>query len=129
MKKGCSPPCGNGDTRLILNRELKPETRNPKLQPRNPKPETRYQKRLKMERLKQQEEEEGEFRKKMLEKFAEDQRIEQMNAQKRRMKVHPKPETLFLLSETKTRNLEPEYSIRVRVRGAGCREEEDASSG
>merc|ERR1712216_944416 len=46
-----------------------------------------YQKKLKLERLRQQELEEDDFRKHMMDKFAEDERIEQMNAQKRRMKM------------------------------------------
>ena len=45
-----------------------------------------YQRRLRLERLQQQQAEEEEFRARMLAKFAEDERIEQMNAQKRRMK-------------------------------------------
>ncbi|KAJ1479879.1 tumor suppressor, Mitostatin-domain-containing protein [Baffinella frigidus] len=62
-----------------------------------------YQKRLKMERLKQQQEEEDDFRKKMLDKFAEDARIEQMNAQKRRMKVlEHKKEVERLLDERRS---------------------------
>jgi len=59
-----------------------------------------YQKKLKMERLKQQEAEEEEFRKRMLEKFAEDERLEQMNAQKRRMRqMEHKREVERLLDE------------------------------
>jgi len=46
-----------------------------------------YQKKLKLERLRQQEAEEEDFRRRMMDKFAEDERIEQMNAQKRRMKM------------------------------------------
>eukprot|EP00961_Rhodomonas_salina_P033216 447219-Rhodomonas_salina.1 len=53
-----------------------------------------------MERLKQQEAEEEEFRKRMLEKFAEDERLEQMNAQKRRMRqMEHKREVERLLDE------------------------------
>jgi len=59
-----------------------------------------YQKKLKMERLAQQEAEEMEFRRKMMERFAEDERIEQMNAQKRRMKtLEHKREVERLLEE------------------------------
>lgn len=46
-----------------------------------------YQMKLKEEREAAQKREEEEFRQKMMEKFAEDDRIEQLNAQKRRMKV------------------------------------------
>ena len=41
---------------------------------------------IKERRLAAQKQEEAEFRQQMMEKFAEDDRIEQMNAQKRRMK-------------------------------------------
>jgi hypothetical protein len=59
-----------------------------------------YQKKLKMEKLAQQQQEEEEFRARMLEKFAQDERIEQMNAQKRRMKqLEHKREVERLLEE------------------------------
>jgi hypothetical protein len=45
-----------------------------------------YQHQLKEERLEEEKRMEDEFRTKMMEKFGEDDRIEQMNAQKRRMK-------------------------------------------
>jgi hypothetical protein len=45
-----------------------------------------YQAQLKAERKAKEEEEEREFRTKMLQKFAEDERLDQMNAQKRRMR-------------------------------------------
>ena len=45
-----------------------------------------YQLRLKAERLAEEKRMEDEFKIKMAEKFAEDERLEQMNAQKRRMK-------------------------------------------
>jgi len=46
-----------------------------------------YLKELRQQRLAQEHEEEMLFRKHLLEKFAEDDRIEQMNAQRRRMKM------------------------------------------
>jgi len=45
-----------------------------------------YQLRLKAERLEEEKRMEDEFKKKMAEKFAEDERIEQLNAHRRRMK-------------------------------------------
>jgi len=45
-----------------------------------------YQLRLKAERLEEEKRMEDEFKKKMAEKFAEDERIELLNAQRRRMK-------------------------------------------
>lgn len=45
-----------------------------------------YQKKLKEQMKKEEEKMEQEFKQKMLEKFKEDERVEQMNAQKRRMK-------------------------------------------
>lgn len=45
-----------------------------------------YQKRLKEERLAEEKRMEDEFKRKLMDKFAEDERLEQMNAQKRRMK-------------------------------------------
>jgi hypothetical protein len=45
-----------------------------------------YQLELKEEKRQEEKRMEGVFKKKMMEKFAEDDRIEQMNAQKRRMK-------------------------------------------
>eukprot|EP00281_Chroomonas_sp_CCMP1168_P026003 CAMPEP_0206227742 /NCGR_PEP_ID=MMETSP0047_2-20121206/8789_1 /ASSEMBLY_ACC=CAM_ASM_000192 /TAXON_ID=195065 /ORGANISM="Chroomonas mesostigmatica_cf, Strain CCMP1168" /LENGTH=472 /DNA_ID=CAMNT_0053650921 /DNA_START=49 /DNA_END=1467 /DNA_ORIENTATION=- len=58
-----------------------------------------YQKKLKLEKLQEMEREEQEFRQRMLDKFAEDERIEQMNAQKRRMKQqeHKRQVELLLL--------------------------------
>lgn len=61
-----------------------------------------YQKKLKVERLRQQQEEDDDFRQRMMDKFAEDERIEQMNAQKRRMKMlEHKREVERLLEERK----------------------------
>lgn len=45
-----------------------------------------YQLKLKAERLEEESRMEQEFKIKMAEKFAEDERLEQMNAQKRRMR-------------------------------------------
>ena len=45
-----------------------------------------YQAQLKAERKRQEEAEEIEFRQKMLQKFAEDDRLDQMNEQRRRMR-------------------------------------------
>lgn len=45
-----------------------------------------YQMKLKAERLAEEKRMEDEFKIKMAEKFAEDERLEQMNAQKRRMR-------------------------------------------
>jgi len=45
-----------------------------------------YQLKLKAERLEEERRMEMEFKMKMAEKFAEDERLEQMNAQKRRMR-------------------------------------------
>jgi|TARA_B110001450_G_scaffold140205_1_gene131275 hypothetical protein len=45
-----------------------------------------YQLKLKAERLAEEKRMEDEFKIKMAEKFAEDERLEQMNAQKRRMR-------------------------------------------
>lgn len=45
-----------------------------------------YQLKLKAERLAEEKRMEDEFKRKMAEKFAEDERLEQMNAQKRRMR-------------------------------------------
>jgi hypothetical protein len=45
-----------------------------------------YQMKLKAERLQEEKRMEDEFKSKMAEKFAEDERLEQMNAQKRRMR-------------------------------------------
>lgn len=45
-----------------------------------------YQLRLKAERAEEELRMEGEFKRKLLEKFAEDDRLEQMNAQRRRMR-------------------------------------------
>lgn len=54
-------------------------------------------KKFKEDQLKEEERMEKEFRKRMLEKFAEDDKIEQMNAQKKRMKeLEHKREVFFL---------------------------------
>lgn len=45
-----------------------------------------YQEQIKAERRAEEARMEDEFRQKMMEKFAEDERLEQMNAQKRRMR-------------------------------------------
>lgn len=45
-----------------------------------------YQLRLKEEKLKEEQRMEEEFKRKLLQKFAEDERLEQMNAQRRRMR-------------------------------------------
>lgn len=45
-----------------------------------------YQKKLKTERQAEEKRMEEDFKSKLMEKFAEDERLEQMNAQKRRMK-------------------------------------------
>ena len=45
-----------------------------------------YQQRLKVQRAEEEERQEEVFRMQMMQKFAEDDRLEQMNAQKRRMK-------------------------------------------
>jgi hypothetical protein len=73
-----------------------------------------YQKRLKMEKLKQQEEEEQEFRKRMLEKFAEDHRIEQMNAQKRRLKVQEHKREVERLLEERRQMYEAEKAAELQ---------------
>jgi len=45
-----------------------------------------YQERLKEERIAEERRMEDEFKQKLMAKFAEDERLEQMNAQKRRMR-------------------------------------------
>ena len=45
-----------------------------------------YQRRLKEERVAEEKRIEDEFKLKLMQKFAEDERLEQMNAQKRRMR-------------------------------------------
>jgi len=58
-----------------------------------------YQRKLRLERQRQQESEED-FRRRMMDKIAEDERIEQMNGQKRRMKMmEHKREVVRLLEE------------------------------
>lgn len=54
-------------------------------------------KKFKEDQLKEEERMEKEFRKRMLEKFAEDDKIEQMNAQKKRMKELEHKREVFLL--------------------------------
>ena len=51
---------------------------------------------LKAKKLQAEREEEERFRQQMMAKFAEDDRIEQMNAQKRRMKQLGETEELYL---------------------------------
>jgi len=77
-----------------------------------------YQRRLKLERLQQQQAEEEEFRARMMAKFAEDERIEQMNAQKRRMKqVEHKREVERLLEERR-RMYEAEKAAELQTQAA-----------
>ena len=45
-----------------------------------------YQRKLKEERMAEEKRIEDEFKQKLMQKFAEDERLEQMNAQKRRMR-------------------------------------------
>lgn len=72
-----------------------------------------YQKKLKMERLRQQEAEEEDFRRRMMDKFADDERIEQMNAQKRRMKMMEHKREVDRLLEERRSMYEREKEVEL----------------
>ena len=84
-----------------------------------------YQKKLKLERLRQQELEEDDFRKRMMDKFAEDERIEQMNAQKRRMKMQEHKREVDRLLEERRAMYEAEKEAKLQEQAA---EEKRASA-
>jgi len=60
-----------------------------------------YQLKLKAERLEEESRMEQEFKIKMAEKFAEDERLEQMNAQKRRMREQEHKRQIEILWQEK----------------------------
>jgi len=77
-----------------------------------------YQRRLKMERLEQQQREEEEFRARMLAKFAEDERIELMNAQKRRMRQQEHKREVERLLEDRRKLYEQEKAAELQSQAA-----------
>ena len=72
-----------------------------------------------MEREQQEKRDEEDFRQKMLEKFAEDDRIEQMNAQKRRMKQADHRREVERLIEARRAEFEAQKAAELVEGGDG----------
>uniref|UniRef100_A0A7S0YAH5 Meiosis-specific nuclear structural protein 1 n=1 Tax=Polytomella parva TaxID=51329 RepID=A0A7S0YAH5_9CHLO len=87
-----------------------------------------YQKRLKAEREAARQKEEEEFRVMMMAKFAEDDRIEQMNAQKRRMRVLEHGREVQRLIDDKRRLFE-EQRAKEEAELAAQKQEEERKQG
>merc|ERR1712100_515895 len=84
-----------------------------------------YQKKLKAAQRQQEAEEEEVFRQRMLAKFADDERIEQMNAQKRRMKMQEHKREVDRLLEERRAMYEAEKEAKLQEQAA---EEKRASA-
>ena len=82
-----------------------------------------YQRQLKAIRREEEKAEEERFRRSMLDKFAEDDRLDQMNAQKRRMKMQEHKREVERLASVKRAMYEEQMAREVEAEEAAAAEE------
>ncbi|KAJ3089592.1 hypothetical protein HK102_005998, partial [Quaeritorhiza haematococci] len=69
----------------------------------------------KRRKLQIEQEEEGEFRRKLMEKFAEDEKIEQMTAQKRRMKQQEHKRAIDAIVEERRKRIQEQQAMELEA--------------